>query len=259
MRRIRLVVQYKGNAYAGWQVQDTGIGVQEVIEHELFRITGENIKIHASGRTDASVHALAQVVHFDTNSRIPAAKFPYALNVSLPPDIRIIYGDEPKNPEFHARFDAISKHYRYVILNTAHNSAFHYDTALHIYSELDRELLVQAANQIIGTHDFHAFMATGTSVKSTVREIFLSKWTFDNNLLIYDIEGSGFLYNMVRIIVGTMLDIARRRLDISCIQEAFQTGDRSVLGATAPAHGLFLTGVRYNDFNSEDYIDVQAI
>ena len=204
------------------------------------------------------MHALAQVVHFDTNSRIPAAKFPYALNVSLPPDIRIIYGDEPKNPEFHARFDAISKHYRYVILNTAHNSAFHYDTALHIYSELDRELLVQAANQIIGTHDFHAFMATGTSVKSTVREIFLSNGP-SITTCSYTTLRAAVLYNMVRIIVGTMLDIARRRLDISCIQEAFQTGDRSVLGATAPAHGLFLTGVRYNDFNSEDYIDVQAI
>lgn len=255
MRRIRLIVQYNGNAYAGWQVQKTGVAVQEVIERELNKITGESIRVHASGRTDANVHAMGQVLHFDTDSRIPAAKFPYALNVSLPPDIRIIYGDEPENPEFHSRFDAISKHYRYRILNTPHNSAFTYDTALHIHGEIDKHLLAKVAKDVVGKHDFYAFMASGTKIQSTVREVYKSEWTFEKNLLIYDIEGSGFLYNMVRIIVGSMLDIATNRQDPNAIQKALLSKDRSDLGATAPAHGLMLMGVQYHDFNSEDYID----
>ncbi len=249
MRRIRLILEYNGSAYSGWQVQKNGVSIQGLVEEELKKLTGAHVRLFASGRTDSGVHALAQVAHFDTESRIEASKFAYALNAGLPRDIRVRYSDET-DMNFHARFDARMKHYRYALYTGPHSRAFLRDTALHIHAKLDEEKLQRAAAKFVGTHDFRAFMSSGGRVKSTVREIYSSCWSSCNSLLYYDIEGSGFLYNMVRIIVGTMLEIAKGTLNEGAIEDAFLTCSRRSLGATAPAHGLTLIRVCYEGFDT---------
>ena len=249
MRRIRLILEYEGTNYVGWQRQPNGISVQQLLEEQLARVTGENIPVHASGRTDSGVHALAQVAHFDTQVRMPADKFAYALNTGLPADIRVRYSGEAE-ADFHARFDAKHKQYRYAIQTGAHARAFLRNTALHVHGMLNEEALACAAQQVPGTHDFRAFMATNTSMENTVREIYRSEWTRCGELLYYDVEGSGFLYNMVRILVGTMLDIAKGTLPPESMKLALLSGRREDAGATAPAHGLTLVRVCYPGFDT---------
>ena len=253
MHRVRLIVEYDGTNYVGWQVQPNGLSVQEVLERELNKLTHEDIRINGSGRTDSGVHARAQVVHFDTNSRIPAEKFPYALNVSLPPDIRVKYGDEP-NPDFHARFDVLKKSYRYTLYSAPHDSAFCYNNALHIHQRLDIEKMQRAADCIIGEHDFAAFKAEGVELKSTVRTMYTSKWTRDGNFIYYDICGSGFMYNMVRILVGTMVAIGKGYLPENTIDDALKKCTRNAAGDTAPARGLMMTRVVYSNFDTEEVL-----
>lgn len=253
MRRIRLVIEYDGSSYAGWQVQENGLAIQQVIESALFKLTGETVCVTGSGRTDARVHALAQVAHFDTASRIPADKFTFALNTMLPADIRVKYSDEV-DENFHARFSAKQKHYRYTILLAPHAGAFTRNTALHVHTPLDINVMNEASKLLTGQHDFKAFMAANTKVKSTEREIYLSGWSIDGPLLYYDIAGSGFLYNMVRIIVGTMLEIGKGLLPVESISAALKSGNRSDLGATAPAKGLTLMRVVYDDFDTDEKI-----
>lgn len=248
MPRIRLVIQYDGTNYVGWQTQPNGIAVQETIEKELEKLIGSRPALHASGRTDSGVHALAQVAHFDTDSRIPPEKFCYALNVGLPRDIRIIYSDEAEG--FHSRFDVIRKHYRYAVNNSPHAGVFDRNTALHYHYPLNMDSMQRAANALLGQHDFAAFKSTGTELESTVRIIYSAKWSREGNTLRFDISGSGFMYNMVRIIVGTMLEIGSGRRDERAIERALLTCDRSDAGATAPAHGLMLYRVEYNDFDT---------
>lgn len=255
MRRIRLIAEYDGTNYVGWQIQPNGASIQEVIEKNLPALTHENIRVHGCGRTDSGVHALAYVLHFDTNCRIPADKFPYALNVSLPPDIRIKYGDEPQNPNFHSRFDVKRKHYRYTILCDKHASAFNRNTALHVHQNLDFDKMQRAAKLILGEHDFAAFKAEGTTLKSTVRTIYTSQWSRNGNYLYFDICGNGFMYNMVRILVGTMLEIGKGYKDEVIMQTALTTCDRKTAGSTAPAHGLTMTRVEYDCFDTADYTD----
>lgn len=252
MSRIRLIIQYDGTDYVGWQTQPNGIAVQQKIEEELHRITGEDITLHASGRTDSGVHARAQVAHFDTDSRISEDKFAYALNAYLPEDIRIIYSGSAEN--FHARFDVKKKHYRYQIWNAAHMDPFMKNTALHVHSFLDVEKMNAAAKLILGEHDFKAFKSVGVELKSTVREIFSSSWKQEGALITYDVSGSGFMYNMVRILVGTMIEIGKGQREKESILEALEKGERDLLGATAPAKGLFLYRVEYPNFDTEDYM-----
>ena len=160
MKRIRLVIQYDGTAYVGWQTQPNGLAVQERIERELKKLTGAPTVLHASGRTDSGVHALAQVAHFDTASRIPPDKFAYALNAGLPADIRILFSGEAEEG-FHARFDVVKKHYRYSVQHSPHANAFTRTTALHVHTALDMDAMNVAAGFLLGTHDFSAFHATG--------------------------------------------------------------------------------------------------
>jgi len=249
MRRIRLILEYDGTAYVGWQTQPNGIAVQQLVEEQLFRVTGERVDVHASGRTDSGVHALAQVAHFDTGARMPADKFAFALNAGLPPDIRVRYSDEAEEG-FHARFSAKRKQYRYTLQTGPHGRAFLRDTALHVHGKPDESLLREAAAQAAGTHDFRAFMAANTRVEDTVRTVYRSEWTREGELLFYDVEGSGFLYNMVRILVGTMLDIAKGTLPPGAMEKALRSGERSDAGATAPAHGLTLMRVVYEGFDT---------
>ena len=255
MKRVRLIIQYDGAGYVGWQTQPNGLAVQEVMEKELFKLTGEKIALQASGRTDSGVHALAQVAHFDTESRIPAEKFCYALNTGLPRDIRVKYSEEAP-AEFHSRFDAKHKQYRYTVLNAPHADAFLRDRALHIHYRLDFDAMQEAASYAVGEHDFAAFKAAGSKVDSTVRTIFRSEWTKQGDLLFYDVEGNGFLYNMVRILVGTMLDIGMGRADASTMREAVEGAKRSLAGPTAPPEGLALVRVRYGDFDTLDHVPI---
>lgn len=172
MKRIVLIIEYDGTNYVGWQIQPNGIAVQQVIGNALKKITGENLTLHASGRTDSGVHARAQAAHFDTESRIPAEKFAFALNTYLPPDIRIKASLEmPREgeAEFHARFSVQKKHYRYRVLNSRHASAFLRSTALHIHTPLSIEKLNAAAELFLGTHDFAAFKATGSKAETAAR------------------------------------------------------------------------------------------
>lgn len=253
MKRVRLIIQYDGAGYVGWQTQPNGLAVQEVMERELKKLTGEEIALHASGRTDSGVHALAQVAHFDTESRIPAEKFSYALNTGLPRDIRVQYSGEAP-AEFHSRFDAKHKQYRYTVLNAPHADAFLRDRALHLHYRLDFDAMQQAAAYAVGEHDFAAFKAAGSKVDSTVRTIFRSEWTKQGDLLHYDVEGNGFLYNMVRILVGTMLDIGLGRSTPESMELAVEGAKRSLAGPTAPPEGLALVRVRYQDFDTADYV-----
>ena len=249
MRRIRLVAEYDGTNYVGWQIQPNGVSVQEVIRNAICDLTRENVVLHGSGRTDSGVHAKAQVMHFDTDSRIPAEKFPYALNVALPPDIRILYGDEADG-SFHARYDVKRKSYRYTVYNAPHASVFYRNTALHVHQALDFDAMQSAARNVLGEHDFSAFKAVGTDLPSTVRTMYRSEWTRDGMFLYYDVCGSGFMYNMVRILVGTMLEIGKGYIPGDSIRRALESGRRIDAGATAPAHGLCMTRVEYEGFDT---------
>ena len=252
MTRIRMIVQYEGTAYVGWQVQANGLSVQQVMEEELRKLTGEKIALHASGRTDSGVHAWAQVVHFDTQSRIPPDKYCFALNAGLPRDIRVLYSDQAEG--FHARYDVKQKHYRYTVHNAPHAEVFTRNTALHVHETLDFEAMCRGAEALLGEHDFIAFKSTGTELESTARTIYRSRWSREGSLLYYDVAGSGFMYNMVRIFVGTMLEIGMGRRDEDCIARALSSGSRGDAGATAPAHGLMLRRIEYENFDTEEIV-----
>ena len=250
MRNIKLVIEYCGADYCGWQVQNNGLAIQHVLEKQLSRLTGEKIKINGSGRTDAGVHALGQTANFNTESNIPAEGFVSALNNYLPEDIAIVSACEVPE-DWHARFSATGKHYRYVICGR--KQAIMHSRAAVVRYKLDAEKMQQAADRLCGEHDFAAFMASGSSVSSTVRTVHKAVISREksladaqNGFLIFDVWGNGFLYNMVRIMAGTLIDIGRGHLDIGCIDEAFATGDRSRLGHTAPAEGLYLVEVFYD-------------
>ena len=248
-----MIVAYDGTAYAGWQTQKNGTAVQELLEKALFSITGESLCVQGSGRTDSGVHARAQVAHFDTDARMPADKFSFAMNTRLPRDIRILYSEEA-DADFHARFAAKQKEYRYQLAVAPHENVFFRNYALHVHNEPDYDLMCAAAEKIIGTHDFAAFKSTGTTVDSTVRTVFTSCWQKNGSMWTYIVSGNGFLYNMVRIFAGTMLAIGTHTLPPDAIERALHTRFRADAGPTAPAHGLTLWRVSYSDFDTEEHL-----
>ncbi len=244
--RVKLIIEYDGTNYCGWQRQPNGVTVQETLEKELFKITGETITLHGSGRTDSGVHALGQVAHFDTSSRIPPEKFAYALNAGLPRDIRV-QDSRRVEDDFHARFSAAAKHYRYNIRLAPHAGALHRNFELHVHDALDILAMQEAAKLVIGTHDFASFVSSGSAVEDTVRQIHRSELSCLDRLLNYDIIGNGFLYNMVRIIVGTLLHIGRKGLAPGHMQDVLAAKNRAAAADTAPAEGLVLMEVFYED------------
>ena len=257
MRRIRLIISYDGTNYVGWQVQPNGVSVQELLEKALLELTGQQIRIEGSGRTDSGVHARAQVAHFDTSVRMAADKFAIAMNMHLPEDIRVLYSEEC-DPSFHARFSAKRKEYAYTLQLGSHADVFTRLTALHLHYTPDLESMRAAAEAILGTHDFNAFKCTGSSMENTVRTITRSEWIRNGQFLTYYVEGNGFLYNMVRILVGTMLEIGSGKRPVSDIRKALESRDRKDAGATAPAHGLCLMRVVYPDFDTEEVLNRDA-
>ena len=253
MRRIRTILSYDGTNYVGWQTQPNGVAVQEKVEQAIFEVTGERASLQGSGRTDSGVHARAQVAHFDTGARMAADKFAIALNTHLPGDIRVLYSEETA-PAFHARFSAKEKQYRYFVQTGPHADVFLRKYALHAYMPLDLDLMNKAAVLVVGTHDYSAFMSTGREVESAVRTVTLSRWEKQGNLLVYSVQGNGFLYNMVRILVGTMLAVGSGRLPTDAMDKALSSLSRKDAGPTAPPHGLVLWRVKYPDFDTEEVL-----
>lgn len=243
MRNIKITVQYNGENYCGWQKQPDSLGIQGNIEKAIYEITKEEVKITGSGRTDAGVHALGQVANFKTHSNVPVEKIPNALNAKLPKDISIIACSEVDD-EFHSRYSAKGKRYRYLIYNQLYRNPIYKDISYHVRYDLDFKKMCEEAKHLIGEHDFKGFMSSGSSVKDTVRTIYDITLEKNENLIILEIEGNGFLYNMVRIIVGTLVDIGRGRINESLV-DIINYKSRSKTGHTAPAHGLFLKKVDY--------------
>lgn len=244
MRRIRLIVEYDGCAYSGWQRQENAIAVQQVLEETTGRLTGEHVCVTGASRTDAGVHALGQVAAFDTQSRIPAEKYAFALNTMLPPDIRIRKSEEAA-PDFHPRFQAKGKLYRYRIYSSPHASALERNFCAHVIYPLDIGKMRREAQDIIGKHDFAAFAASGSVVKDTVREMLASSVQDDGPHVEIRIYGTGFLYNMVRIFAGTLIGVGSGKIEPGAIRRGIESGSRLELGVTASAHGLTLMRVDY--------------
>ena len=245
-RRILLTVSYDGTNYAGWQLQENAVAVQQRVEEALEKLIHTPIRVTGASRTDAGVHALGQRFHFDTFSRIPADKYAFAMNTCLPPDIRILAGREVPG-DFHARFDAQGKRYTYRIHNAPHASALYRNITAHVPYKLDFDKMQNALPDLLGTHDFAAFQASGGTAKTTVRTLTDVSLQRDGDLLTLTVCGNAFLYNMVRIITGTMLDIGMGRIPPDAFRKALETGDRLALGITAPACGLELTHVYYEN------------
>lgn len=244
MKRILLTIEYDGTAYSGWQRQYNGLAVQQLVEEALCRATDEHIVITGASRTDAGVHALGQAAHFDTASSIPPEKYPFVLNTMLPRDIRIQSGREV--PEgFHARFMTCGKRYTYRIINTRHGSALKRCTHAHVPVPLDTQAMRDALPALLGTHDFAAYQAAGGTAKTTVRTIRRAELCVQGDEILLLIEGDAFLYNMVRIIAGTLIEIGQHKRSITAFSDAFMTKNRLSLGVTAPPHGLELTQVFY--------------
>lgn len=252
MRNIKLTIEYEGTNYAGWQIQkNTRLTIQEVIEKALSKIIQERIKLIASGRTDAGVHAAGQVANFKATSIIPAKNIQKALNSLLPGDIRIV-NSEDVPLQFHARFSAKAKTYRYLILNQDYPSALLRDYCYFLPYKLDLNKMRRAATAFLGRHDFSAFCASGSSVKDTIRTIKkisikginYSLSPIPYRLISVDITADGFLYNMARSIVGTLLEVGRGKLEPGW-SRAGPPQRLCRAGPTAPASGLFLVKVDY--------------
>ncbi len=243
-RRYLLTVAYDGTSYCGWQAQKNGPSVQDTLEDALGRLLGTFTRVTGASRTDAGVHALGQRAHFDADTRIPPDKLPFALNTMLPPDVRVTQGLLVPDT-LHARFSVEGKTYTYRIHNAPHASALYRNLTAHVPLTLDDRLMNGAAQVLAGTHDFAAFCAAGGSAKTTVRHISEIGVRRDGERVTLTVTGNAFLYNMVRIIAGTLIDIGHGKLPPECLQAALNSGNRLDLGVTAPACGLELTEVTY--------------
>jgi tRNA pseudouridine38-40 synthase len=248
MPTLKLTLQYDGTDYAGFQRQPNGTTVQEKLEHALRKVTGDPLlKIGAAaGRTDAGVHARGQVVHFRSDSSVPVDRWPQALNQHLPPDI-VVFSAEAVPDDFHARYWAVSKRYRYTIEHAPFQSPMTRRYAYHWARELNYDLMDRATRLIAGRHDFAAFRSTGGAAKTSERTVTRLSVLRAQPFLYIDVEADGFLYNMVRIIAGTLLEVGAGRRTLESVAQALETGGRTHAGKTLPAHGLCLEAVTYGE------------
>lgn len=264
--RLKLVVQYKGSAYNGWQTQPNGVTVQETLEKALSRILQHPISVTGSGRTDSGVHALAQTCHFDLPKAFDLNKLLYGLNSILPDDIAVLALQKAVS-DFHAQRSTKRKTYDYYLFNSPIRSPFLHDFSWLLPYALDLKKMQKAAKHLVGEHDFKSFCAADSTAKTTVRRIFkiqikkipfhamqaLPNLThpkhgsplFNPVLILISIEGGGFLKHMVRNIVGTLVEIGKNRMTVPEFAKAFKKADRTQTGPTAPAKGLFMRGARY--------------
>lgn len=252
-RNIKIIIKYLGKNYHGWQKQFGEKTIQGEIEKAAEKIFKQKIDLIGSGRTDAGVHAFGQTANFKIKNNIPEEKVLYALNSNLPKDIRVVDSREV-DMEFHSRYNAIGKTYQYNIYNSRIIDPFRKDTSYFIPYKLDIDKILRSKDYFIGEHDFQAFMAAGSSVQSTVRKIFKVNMTSKDNLISFNITGNGFLYNMVRIIIGTLIDVGRGKIEENTIENIILSRDRKFAGHTAKAEGLFLKKVYYNQKDLEKEI-----
>lgn len=244
MANYKAVLAYDGTAYHGFQVQKNSLTIQEVLEKCLERLYGQKIRVVAAGRTDRGVHARGQVINFNAPPNIPAQKIPYALNNLLPADI-VVRDAEQVEDGFHALRDARVKCYSYTIDNGTFPDVFLRNYAWHLPKKLDVNAMRKGAFFLLGKHDFKAFQAAGSSVGNTVRQIFSVRILEEDNYIRFVFEGDGFLYKMVRNMVGTLVEVGLGKRRAEEILEILKGGDRRYAGFTAPAKGLCLEKVLY--------------
>lgn len=242
--RIVIKVEYDGTNYCGWQIQPNGDTVQKQLEKAIEKITGERSAVIGSGRTDSGVHALGQVAHFDTSSSVLPENFYRALNSVLPKDIKVI-SSAAADENFHARFSAKKKTYIYRMYQSEFPHPLKSRYAAHIPYTLDVEEMKKACRYLLGKHDFKCFLSANSSVKDTVREIYHSELNVSGEDITYTVTGNGFLYNMVRIIVGTLVKIGEGKMTAEDMKKVIDSGDRSLAGITMPPCGLTLLKVEY--------------
>ncbi|MDO4262293.1 MAG: tRNA pseudouridine(38-40) synthase TruA [Eubacteriales bacterium] len=244
MKRIKLVVAYDGTNYRGWQIQKNGETIESALNRAIGELTGEEVHVQGSSRTDSGVHAMGNVAVFDTESRMAAEKFSYALNQRLPEDIRIQHSCEV-SADFHPRYQKTIKTYEYRILNREFPLPVHRFHTYFTYRPLDVERMRRAAGYLVGEHDFQSFCAAGAQVKTTVRTIYELTVAQERDLIVIRVTGSGFLYNMVRIIAGTLMKIGGGEWEPSYMEDILAARDRRAAGPTAPAKGLTLMEIRF--------------
>ncbi|MCD6080466.1 MAG: tRNA pseudouridine(38-40) synthase TruA [Candidatus Omnitrophica bacterium] len=245
MRNVKLLIQYDGTNFAGWQKQKNGLGVQEVIESALSKICNHKVRVISAGRTDAGVHARGQVANFLTsNRRLSLLEMKRGVNSLLPPEIRVTSVSEVSK-DFHARFDARFKIYRYFIYSGGVVSPFRYRYVWHFPWELDYQIMKKECEYLIGRKDFRPFQARGSGVKGTVRRVIRAEIRREGNEIIFEIQADGFLYKMVRLIVGTLVEIGREKLHPGWIKYTLEGKKGYKSGPCAPPQGLFLWKVIY--------------
>ena len=242
--RIALGIEYDGTAYNGWQRQKTGTGVQSLLEKSLAVVANEHIEVTCAGRTDTGVHAAAQVVHFDTTAARSRRSWLLGLNSTLPDDINVTWA-EPVDPEFHARFSALSRTYNYQILNRLARSALYRSRAWWIHQAIDVEQMQSAARYLVGEHDFSAFRAAGCQAANATRTVTRIEVRRNDDWIDITVSANAFLQHMVRNITGLLVAVGCGDRPADWAAEVLASRDRRCGGVTAPAHGLTLTGVEY--------------
>ena len=246
MRNIKLTIEYDGKDFNGWQKQPNKLNIQGEIERAIENVTGEKVKLIASGRTDAGVHALGQVANFKTNSKMAIEKIPIAINSQVKKSIRIKNAEEV-DENFHSRFNCKRKTYRYVIDNSKYGTAIYRNISYHMPIKLNVEEMKKAIKYFEGKHDFKAFKSSGTSSKSSVRTIYSAQILVEGDNIGIDLTGNGFLYNMVRIIAGTLVDVGLGKIKAEDIPKIIEGKDRTKAGKTLPPQGLMLIRVDYEE------------
>ena len=244
MRNIRLTIEYDGKEFNGWQKQPNKLNIQGNLEKVISDLTKEEIEIIGSGRTDAGVHALGQVANFKTNSNIPIEKFAIAINSRIKQSIRIKKAEEV-DERFHSRYNCKRKTYRYIINTSETGSAIYRNLEYNIKMQLDVKKMQEAVKFFVGEHDFSAFKSSGTSSKSSVRTIYNAKVEQDGERIIIELTGNGFLYNMVRIISGTLVEVGLNKIKPEDITKIIESKNRQNAGKTMPPCGLYLVSVEY--------------
>ena len=245
MRNIKLTIEYDGKEYNGWQKQPNKLNIQGEIERAIQNITGKQVELIGSGRTDAGVYAFGQVANFKIDSDFPIEKMAIAINSQLKKSIRIKKTEEV-SPEFHSRYNCHSKTYQYVIDNSEQGSAIYRYLSYHVPQELDVEKMQKAVTYFVGEHDFSSFKSSGTSSKSSVRIIYDANVEKDGERVKISLTGNGFLYNMVRIISGTLVEVGLNNIEPEDIPKIIEAKNRQMAGKTLPPQGLFLMEVEYN-------------
>ena len=244
--RIAIGIEYDGTAYNGWQRQSHGVGVQTVIENALSKIANESIETICAGRTDSGVHAIAQVVHFDSKVKRTMRNWLFGINSNLPDDVNACWA-KIVDQNFHARFSAISRSYRYLILNKSVRSSLHRNRAWWIHRPLNEFDMQRAADHLLGEHDFSAFRAAGCRASTPIREISNIRINRDGDWIAIDVTANAFLQHMVRNIAGLLATIGQGEANSALVREVLESCDRKKGGVAAPAHGLTLMKIDYPD------------